>query len=77
MEYSENREPIIETMVLTELYEIWSEKEKAYIPPVRPQEIAIDGNISNYQKLRIKKAFLKLINEQNEYFNVKMGYGTC
>ena len=51
--------------------DIWSEKEKAYIPPVRPQDIAIEGNISNYKKLQIKKSFIELANEQNEYFNVK------
>ncbi len=51
--------------------DIWNDTEKAYIPPVRPQDIAIDGSISNYQKLQIKKAFIKLANEQNEYFNVK------
>ena len=51
--------------------DIWNEEENAYIPPVKSQNITIDGSISNYQKLRIKKAFIKLANEQNEYFNVK------
>lgn len=42
--------------------------------PQKLEDVIIDDlsqNISEYQKLKIKRAFLELANQHNEYFNVK------
>lgn len=52
----------------------WSDKEQKYISPTRLKDIVVDDlglNISDYQKQQFKKAFLKLANEENQYFKTK------
>ena len=52
----------------------WSDAENTWQPPQRLEDIGVDDlgqNISEYQKLKIKKEFLKLANEQNQEFNIQ------
>ena len=45
-----------------------------YTPPLSIKDVAIDDlgqNLSEYQKLKCKKEFLKVANEENEIFKVK------
>lgn len=58
------------------LYTFYSgnEFDWVYTPPQKLKDITIDDfgiNMSDYQKRECKKAFLELVNQENEYFKVK------
>ena len=64
----------LKTEIKLYILDKWSKEKNCFLPPEKPQDIVVNdlsGRMSLYQQRQCKKAFLKIANEKNEFFNVE------